>query len=454
MSPNRVQNPIRIAILSDVHANLPALEAVIADARNRGAEMFWNLGDFLGYGPFVNEVVDLLFDLCAFQVIGNYDLKVLKFPQKQQAWKKRKQEQKYLAFQWAWQHLRAANARRLGSLPRQERLTIDKHNFLLTHGSPAKVNEPIGPDTPNSRLRQLAETARSDLILCGHTHLSFERSLAGVTFVNPGSVGRPEGGDRRSSYAMIDLKEASFAISFYRVEYDIERMITAIRTAGLPEDFSTMLKTGRNLDDVRKERADNNALSSVDDDLIGQVRRYAKECGYEVAHSQQVTRLAEILFDRLAAVHGLGRQERMLLTCGGLLHDIGWLQGQKAHHKTAMEMILQDTTLPFTVRQRTLAALIARYHRKALPQMRHPVYGELPSGDRRIVEKLAGILRVADGLDRSHLSCITDIQAAITPDVIEIQCRASHSATAELRAAEKKSDLLRQVLSKEIRFKS
>jgi putative phosphoesterase len=185
----------KLAILSDVHGNLPALEAVITDAKNRNVDAFWNLGDFIGYGPFVDEVIELLFDTCSAQVIGNYDLRVLKFPKKKQKWKLSKKKEKYLAFKWAWQRLSKNNCKKLEQLPRQKRQTLEGVKFLLTHGGPETVDEAIGVDTPEKRFKQLANMAGVDVILCGHTHLPFAKTVDLTTFINPGSVGRPEGDD-------------------------------------------------------------------------------------------------------------------------------------------------------------------------------------------------------------------------------------------------------------------
>lgn len=438
-------------ILSDVHGNLPALEAVLDDAQPCQPEQIWNLGDFLGYGPFVNEVVDLLFDQCSAHVIGNYDLKVLKFPDKKNKWEKSKQKEKFIAFQWAWQHLSKKNARRLQALPKQQYRTVGRFKLFLTHGSPAKVSELVGPKTSVKRLGELARMTHADIILSGHTHVPFLKTVQQVTFINPGSVGRPEGKDPRASYAIVNLFSESFTVEFYRVNYDIERMVRALHAAELPEDFSEMFKTGQNLNEVQDCKVSETMVQSPDySDSIKQVRQFALHCRYEAEHSEQVTRLAQILFDRLEAIHNLGKEERFLLTSAGLLHDIGWMQGQKAHHKTAMEMILQDLTLPLTQWQRKIVALVARYHRKALPQDEHPIYGQLSSKDQNTVRMLAGILRIADGLDRSHLSCVQDIEVRKGQDQMELQCKTNDLATPEMWAAQKKADLLEQVLSKKV----
>ncbi len=442
-----------IAILSDVHGNLPALEAVIADAQQQGVDMFWHLGDFIGYGPFVNEVVELLFDLCAVQVIGNYDLKVLKFPKKKDKWKKTKDREKFLAFEWAWETLSSANAKRLKSLPQQAKQKVGKLDVLLTHGGPAAVDEIIGPDTPEERLRQLVKLTDADVILCGHTHIPFDTTVEDVTFINPGSVGRPEGGDSRASYAILDVQDDGLTVRFQRVSYDVERMSRAIHAAGLPANFATMFRTGQNLQAVQDCQTSAHEITLPERvKRLEQVRRFAVHCRSEMEHAEQVTRLARLLFERLSPLHKLGREHLFLLTCASLLHDIGWVQGPKAHNKASMDLILQDRTLPLTDWQRRIVGLIARYHRRSMPKKNHSVYSQLNSKERGLVDLLGGMLRVADGLDRSHLSVVQDVEMRIRSKAIEFRCKTRGPALPEMLAAQKKADLLEHALKVKTSF--
>lgn len=451
---NPQQTPQKIAVLSDVHGNLPALEAVLSDAQQQGADLYWNLGDFLGYGPFVNEVVDLLFDTCTLQVIGNYDKKVLKFPDKKDKWKKSKDRRKYIAFKWAFDRLSKQNAKRLKSLPQCQPVRIGDVDLLLTHGSPDRISELIGPKTPDKRLEEIAENAAADIVLCGHTHEPFEKKVADVLFLNAGSVGRPEGSDPRAAYLMLDFSSSPPVIQFHRVAYDIERMARALHASDLPAEFAEMFRNGQNLDQV-----DDCVVQTLEFETpehtqhLTEVRRFAVGCNYEAEHSEQVTRLAQQLFKALASAHHLGRQELFLLTCAAILHDIGYTAGVKAHHKTAMEMILQDTTMPLDKSQRQIVALLARYHRKSPPTADHSIYPDLSDADQAIVRWLSGILRIADGLDRSHMSLVKELSVMHTRNAVEIHCKADGSSlTAELAAAEKKADLLADILGCAVTF--
>ena len=244
----------KIALLSDVHGNLPALEAVLDDVAADAADGLWYCGDFLGYAPFPNEVVQKLREANAVSIIGNYDLKVLAFAQKQESWKGKKTPEKYVAFQWNYEHLSQETRAYLESLPQERRLDADGLTALLVHGSPDSVEEHLGSQTPEQRFEELAEKAGADLIACGHSHEAFVKRVKQMWFVNPGSVGRPEGGDWRASYALLDLAGGDLKVEHRRVEYDIDRVVRAVQAAGLPDSFADVFRQGRSSINSRKAK--------------------------------------------------------------------------------------------------------------------------------------------------------------------------------------------------------
>lgn len=243
-----------VALMGDIHANLPALEAVVNHARAHHAEQFWNTGDFLGYGAFPNEIFDCLRKIYAKSVLGNYDFKVLNFPQKQIKWKKNKKPGKYLAFKWANNHLSPENKKYLQSLPEMLRFEVENLKIFMVHGSPESIDELIVQDTRLERLEYLAATSNADVIVCGHTHQFFERQVNGVWFINPGSVGRSGDGDPRASYALLNILQGKLSVQHYRIAYDIDRAVNAIRKAGLPETFAQMIQQGYDLDTLEKSQ--------------------------------------------------------------------------------------------------------------------------------------------------------------------------------------------------------
>jgi putative phosphoesterase len=244
---------VKIALLGDVHANLPALESVLAHAYSHNVSAIWNTGDFLGYGAFPNEVVEKLKQAGAISILGNYDLKVLGFKQKDKKWRKSKRPEKYLAFQWAHQTLSHENRRYLKSLPEQRLLEVAGKSVLLTHASPASNEEPLDPDTPQERLSDLARLAGTDVVVCGHSHQPFVRRVENTLFINTGSVGRPDDGDPRACYAILEATQEELHVQHHRLDYDLSRAVMGIRENGLPEAFAHMILKGRDLESILQE---------------------------------------------------------------------------------------------------------------------------------------------------------------------------------------------------------
>jgi putative phosphoesterase len=446
----------KIALLSDVHGNLPALEAVLADAARNDAGAVWNLGDFLGYAPFPNEVIEALRAAQASNIVGNYDLKVLAFARKKEKWKRKKAREKYIAFEWNHKHLSDDSRGFLASLPEQRKLEAGGLTALLVHGSPASLKELLHTNTPRRRFQELAEMAGVDVVVCGHSHEAFVRRESGTWFVNPGSVGRPEGGDWRASYALLEFADGDLRVGHRRVAYDIERVAQAVHAAGLPDDFVDVFREAKSLDELWERTGGNESAQQSEPAHKGvpdAVLALARSCDYEREHTHQVTKLALQIFDELEGLHQMGSQERFWLQCGALLHDIGWMEGPQGHHKTALRLILADPRLPWSLREREIVGLIARYHRKALPRERDKHFSTLSRADQHRVRVLAGMLRVADGLDRSHLSVVRRVSCDVTDARIACVCDAEGPAVVEVETASKKADLLEQVFQRRVSVK-
>lgn len=444
----RKKKAATIALISDIHGNLPALEAVLEDAAQHDADEIWNLGDVLGYGPFPNEVVRELRAAQAVSIIGNYDLKVLSFQEKRLKWKRKKAPAKYAGFAWNDAQLLDENRAFLEVLPVQRRLKAGGLKALLVHGSPASVDELLGTETPEARLKELAQLAAADLVACGHSHEPFVRRVGETSFVNPGSVGRPEGGDWRASYALVGLSNGVLKVGHRRLPYDIERVVRGVHAAGLPKDYADVFRKAQSLDQLWAAGGGREGSGEVPEAVLALARR----CHYEQAHSHQVTKLALELFDGLRDLHQMGGRERLWLQCGALLHDIGWVEGQQGHHKTALRLIVSDPALPLQRRAREIVGLVARYHRKALPSDGHKYYANLNAADRHRVGVLGGILRVADGLDRGHQSVVQSTQCAFTAKEISIACKVRGGAAVEVAAAKKKGNLLEAVFGRAVKI--
>ncbi|MBP2132738.1 putative phosphoesterase [Methanomicrobium sp. W14] len=246
-SSGKIEN-VKIALIGDIHANLPALKAVLADARERGAGIIINTGDFVGYGAFPEDVVSCLRKEHAISVIGNYDISVLNQKSKK---KKRKNRNRYkqLAMSWAYKNLSGDSRRYLKSLPRYIRLSIEDKSLYITHGSPESIKEYIDEDTPVPRLEEFLKETGADIIVSGHTHLPFAKEINGKWFINTGSVGRPEDGDPRACYALLTVKP--FSLYHVRIPYDIEKAVKGIYQNNLPDAFARIYREGKPLDIIR-----------------------------------------------------------------------------------------------------------------------------------------------------------------------------------------------------------
>jgi len=178
---------------------------------------------------------------------------------------------------------------------------------------------------------------------------------------------------------------------------------------------------------------------------IAAARKLAWRVDPEPAHAFQVCRLALALFDQTKVLHGLGDPERRLLQAAALLHDIGHTISELGHHKHARDLILKSKLEGFTRKELQMVACIARYHRKAQPQDTHKIYAELAAARRERVRKLAAILRVADGLDRSHQASAKKISVTHEPRVVRIVATQRRPNSVDIWGSMRKRGLFEEV---------
>ena len=246
---------MQLVLLSDVHANLPALDAVLTDIGRRAPDApVYHLGDLVGYAPWPNEVVALLAARGIPGVAGNYDSTVaIGYKHCGCRYEDPRQEElSHLSYAWTLAHTNDASKQWLGALPfRLDVRPLGGHvggpTVTLVHGNPTLNTfywtEDRGNDFNLKMARQAGATA-GDVIAFGHTHKPWHRAVDGIHFVNTGSVGRPKDGDWRAGYVILDLADGAVSAAFVRVAYDLERAMRAIRDSGLPHDFAEYLKTG------------------------------------------------------------------------------------------------------------------------------------------------------------------------------------------------------------------
>jgi len=247
---------MRYALISDIHANLPALEAVLADIGGRAdVGATYHLGDLVGYAPWPNEVVARLRNAAIPGVAGNYDSTVAT------SYKHcgcryedaRQEELSHLSYRWTLADVSAQTKALLGGLPfRIDLRPMGGHasgpTMILLHGDQVLNTVYVHEARPDAFLEKMgmALGARSgDAVCVGHTHKPWHRVVAGIHYVNTGSVGRPKDGDWRAGYVLLDVEaDAGVRVEFVRVEYDVDRAARAIVESGLPNELADHLRTG------------------------------------------------------------------------------------------------------------------------------------------------------------------------------------------------------------------
>lgn len=194
---------------------------------------------------------------------------------------------------------------------------------------------------------------------------------------------------------------------------------------------------------IRRELPDPRRRSVID---------LARRCNWNKTHSQQVAGICLKLFDELRPLHHMGAAERELIEYGALLHDIGWHIGRDGHHKHSMYLILNGDLKNFSADEIRTIASIARYHRRATPRNKHDNYRSLPPRFRRIVDVGAALLRLSDGLDRSHCSAIVDLRCRVGNRIVKCVLTAKSDAELEIWGARRKMGWFEKVFDRPISF--
>ncbi len=238
---------MRLCVVADIHGNLPALQRVMADAQERGADSYACLGDIVGYGPHPSECLDLLRSVDCRMVQGNHEAALLGLPGAEGF-----NDFARIALETSRERLRPEQLEELRAL----RPTLQiSDEILLSHGSPLDRDKYL---IFSREIEVLLENASHRLIFCGHSHLQFVHDgrqlragpLEGFSLeedrrylVNPGSVGQPRDRDWRTAYCLVETE--SWTVDQIRLEYDLEATIEAYQEAGLPEYSWRRLREGR-----------------------------------------------------------------------------------------------------------------------------------------------------------------------------------------------------------------
>jgi exopolyphosphatase/guanosine-5'-triphosphate,3'-diphosphate pyrophosphatase len=229
---------------------------------------------------------------------------------------------------------------------------------------------------------------------------------------------------------------------------------TILRRLGA-EEFTLCdlaLREGLVLDYIHRNSARIRKVERYPDVRRRSVIELGERCGYWSEHAQQVARLALNIFDQTRSVHGLSDREREWLEFGALLHDIGVHISYERHHRHSYYLIKNGDLRGFDPQEIEVLALIARYHRQATPKKSHEGYGDLRGSLRKVVKTLAAIVRLAEGLDRSHAQALAGVEVYPRTDDYLVRLRAAGDAELELWAAHRHVAPLEAILGRPLRF--
>lgn len=246
---------MRFALISDIHANLHALDAVLADIDARGdVDAIYHAGDLVGYLSFPNEVVARLRERGIVGIAGNYDSTVAT-AYKHCGCKSESPEQEVLAhtsYAYTLGAVTPETVRALAALPFSLDVRVlgghtSGPRLVLVHGTPTLNTVYWTEDRSDDfclKMAAIVGLTAGDAIAFGHTHKPWHRVVDGIHFINTGSVGRPKDGDWRAGYVRLDLGDGAARVEFARVAYDVQSAARAVIEAGLPAEFAEFLRTG------------------------------------------------------------------------------------------------------------------------------------------------------------------------------------------------------------------
>jgi predicted phosphodiesterase len=251
---------MKIALFSDIHANLPALQACLADLESRKPDAMYCLGDLVGYNIWPNEVINEIRKRGIPTLAGNYDFGIGRATDDCGCAYKTDQDKSNgaVSISYTNQIVKEDERRYLRSLPSHIRLEYqlneEKFNVLMVHGSPRKINEYLFEDREEKSLLRIMEQADAHIMFFGHTHKPYHRILKDEQgkfrhAINIGSVGKPKDGDIRGCYVMMSLNESfslaasdTLKIEFVRFDYDVEKAAKAVEESPLPNAYADMLR--------------------------------------------------------------------------------------------------------------------------------------------------------------------------------------------------------------------
>ena len=244
---------MKIAVISDIHSNVYALESVLKDIENKEVDLIACTGDLVGYGTRPNEVIDMIRRNKVLTIMGNYDEAIGNFkivcgcdyPDPKDA------EKAALSMQFTGMETTEKNKTYLRNLPKEAVLTVGNKTIKFVHGSTRLINEYLKEDS--TQAQEVMSELVEDILVCGHTHIPYTKAYGDKLLVNAGSIGKPKTNTPKANYVIIDIqneddlndKEAFVNVEIIELDYDFEKIAREIEENQiLPDVFARLIREG------------------------------------------------------------------------------------------------------------------------------------------------------------------------------------------------------------------
>jgi len=237
----------KLLLLGDIHANYPALKAILNYIQPDRFDWIINTGDFTVYSTFPNETIKWFRERKnAICILGNTDRLILRIL-KGKKLKKPKKEEKRVMYFWTSKNMHSENITYLKSLPQKTDLTLGHIRIGVFHGTSDDPDEELYPSAPERRFHELAKDSPYQVQIMGHSHVPFYKVVDGVHFINTGSVGRMFDGDPRASFAILKVSSGKITVEHFRIPYAVEEVVKGLKNHDLPDIYAKMFRIGKKL---------------------------------------------------------------------------------------------------------------------------------------------------------------------------------------------------------------
>lgn len=236
---------MKLAVISDIHSNIYALNEVISDIKNKNIDMIICTGDLVGYGTRPNEVINKIKEEKILTIMGNYDEAIgnykivcgCDYPDPKDA------QKAALSMQFTSEKTTEENKKYLRNLPKEAVFTFNNKKIRFVHGSTRIINEYLKENSKEAKevMNELAE----DILVCGHTHIPYAKYYGEKLLVNAGSIGKPKTNKPDANYVIIDISDSNVNVEIVEVPYDFEKLAKEIEENEiLPNDFARLIREG------------------------------------------------------------------------------------------------------------------------------------------------------------------------------------------------------------------